>query len=111
MQAKISLKENESSGERVICIYTPDSDDLPDLQRVVDKLREGLDPKYRLIYKENRTTRAGYYSERYAGARKDKKNYVERPVSKWYVRPYEKTVNAVKGYIPPEADETDNEQP
>jgi hypothetical protein len=89
IQAKISCVENrELSGERLICVYTYDSDDMEDLQRILDKLRESIDPKYRLIYKEDSMTRAGFYSD------------ADRRVSKWYVRPFEQTIRAVKGYRP-----------
>jgi hypothetical protein len=101
IQAKISCERNkELEGERLICVYTSDSDDVRDLQRVVDKLRESVDPKYRLIYKEDSMTRAGFYSERHAGARKEKRTYVDHPVSKWYVWPHERTIRAVKRYRP-----------
>jgi hypothetical protein len=89
IQAKMSCVENrELSGERLICVYTYDSDDMEDLQRVVDKLRSSIDPKHRLIYKEDSMTRADFYQD------------VDRRVSKWYVRPDEKTIRAVKGYRP-----------
>jgi hypothetical protein len=89
IQAKMSCVENrELSGERLICVYTYDSDDMEDLQRVVDKLRSSIDPKHRLIYKEDSMTRADFYQD------------ADRRVSKWYVRPDEKTIRAVKGYRP-----------
>lgn len=87
IQAKISCsEERELSGERLICVYTSDSDDREDLQRVVDKLRSSIDPKYRLIYKEDSMTRAGFYQD------------ADRRVSKWYVSPGEVTIRPVKGY-------------
>lgn len=95
VQAKIDCcKGRELAGERLICVYTEDSDDLEDLQRVVDQLRESLDPRHRLIYKEDRMTSAGGY-----------KSTTDRPVSKWYVRPHETEIHMVKGYVPPTPDE------
>lgn len=77
IQAKISCVESrELSGERLICVYTYDSDDMEDLQRVVDNLRSSIDPKHRLIYKEDSMTRAGFYQD------------ADRRVSKWYVRAF-----------------------
>ena len=92
-QAKISCREEEK--EHVICVYTLDSDDLSDLQRIVNKLRESIDPKHRLIYKENSMTCAGVYK----GSGKI--------VSKWYVKPYETTIHQVKDYKSPQEGETD----
>lgn len=92
IQAKITYREHCIPGdaERLICVYTYDSDDLSDLQRVVNQLRESLDQKYRLIYKEDRMTMAGGY----VGTTK-------RRVSKWYVNPHEMVIHAVRGYTPP----------
>jgi hypothetical protein len=75
----------------LICVYTKDSDDLADLQRVVNQLRESLDRKHRLVYKEDKMTLAGGY-----------KDTTARPVSKWYVNPYETEIRMVKGYVPPQ---------
>lgn len=93
-QAKISCRaERELAGERLICVYTADSDDLPDLQRVVNILRSQLNPNYRLIYKEDSMTRAGFYRD------------ADHPVSKWYVRPGEMIIRAVQGYRPVQDEE------
>lgn len=90
-QAKISAQYGrELVGERLICVYTYDSDDMEDLQRIVNVLREHIDPAYRLVYKEDRATRAGYYQ----GSGK--------VTSKWYVKPFETLIRPVKGYEPPE---------
>jgi hypothetical protein len=57
IQAKMSCEAGrELLGERLICVYTYDSDDLQDVQRVVDTLRRCIDPKHRLIYKEDSMT-------------------------------------------------------
>lgn len=89
IQAKISCRaQRELVGERLICVYTADSDDLPDLQRVVDLLRNHLNPKHRLIYKEESMTHAGLYQD------------ANRRVSKWYVHPGERIIRGVKGYKP-----------
>jgi hypothetical protein len=113
IQAKISCVRNrELSGERLICVYTYDSDDREDLQRVVDQLRESIDPQYRLIYKEDSMTRAGFYSAAHLPASgKKTREYVDRPVSKWYVRPRERTIRAVKGYKPVQSEEQYNGSP
>lgn len=89
IQAKVSRETNRMApNTRLICVYTADSDDKEDLQRVVTALRMAVNPAYVLLYKENRVTRAGLYQNAF------------RPVSKWRVRPYETTILAVKGYQP-----------
>jgi Domain of unknown function (DUF1917) len=94
VQAKVTYcgyDLSRSLKDRLICVYTKDSDDLADLQRVVNQLRESLDRKHRLVYKEDRMILAGGY-----------KDTTARPVSKWYVNPYETEIRMVKGYVPPQ---------
>src|SRR5207245_2787774 len=82
----------ELSGERLICVYTYDSDDMQDLQRIVDTLRSNLTYQDRLIYKEDAFTLAGIYAS--------SKNVHGNATSKWYVRSNETVIRRVKGYRP-----------
>jgi hypothetical protein len=74
-----------SADQKLICVYTYDSDDMADLQRVVDAQRDVGIP-HRLIYKEDAATLAGEYSFN-----------SPKPVSKWIVMPGSREIRKVKG--------------
>ncbi|WP_157506444.1 putative phosphothreonine lyase domain-containg protein [Ktedonobacter racemifer] len=77
IQAKMRVEKRDETDALLICVYTRDSEDVEDLQRIVDILREKVPPHYFLLYKEDTM----------------KRRNADRRLCKWCVYPNQRTIH------------------